>query len=94
MRGRSRRKPPPLRTDTALFLDVDGTLIDIAPTPDAVVIPDDLIETLRRLNRALGGAVALVSGRRRAELRRFFRGAGVVQIAEHGAHELARGASR
>ncbi|MGH7004293.1 MAG: trehalose-phosphatase, partial [Alphaproteobacteria bacterium] len=78
-------EPPPLRANTALFLDADGTLLDIAPTPDAVTIPDGLIETLRRLKRALGGAVAVVSGRRRAELRHFFRGAGIAHVAEHGA---------
>jgi trehalose 6-phosphate phosphatase len=68
-----------------LFLDVDGTLLDIAPTPDSVVVPEGLVDTLRRLNAALGGAVALVSGRRRAELRKLFRGTGVVLIGEHGA---------
>lgn len=49
--------------DWALFLDLDGTLIDFAPTPDGVVMPPGLRETLSALHRALGGAVALVSGR-------------------------------
>jgi trehalose 6-phosphate phosphatase len=77
--------PPAISLDTALFLDVDGTLLDIAPTPDSVVMPDGLIETLGRLNAALGGAVALISGRRRADLRQLFRGADVILIGEHGA---------
>ncbi|MCW5715434.1 MAG: trehalose-phosphatase [Bauldia sp.] len=47
----------------AFFLDVDGTLIDIAPTPDGVVVPPDLPETLAALAMAVEGAVAIVSGR-------------------------------
>lgn len=46
-----------------LFLDVDGTLLEIAPTPDAVHVEPDLVELLERVRSALGGAVALVSGR-------------------------------
>lgn len=48
---------------TALLLDVDGTLIDIAPRPDLVVVPPDLLATLRMLRAALGGALAVISGR-------------------------------
>jgi trehalose 6-phosphate phosphatase len=47
----------------ALFLDVDGTLLDLAPTPDAVVVPEGLIEVLDALRHRFGGALALVSGR-------------------------------
>jgi trehalose 6-phosphate phosphatase len=57
---------PPLPadlSDLALFLDVDGTLIDIAPSPDLVVIPPMLVPTLTALHSALGGALALVTGR-------------------------------
>jgi trehalose 6-phosphate phosphatase len=46
-----------------LFLDVDGTLLDIAVTPDQVVVPAMLPSTLDRLRRPLCGAVALVTGR-------------------------------
>jgi trehalose 6-phosphate phosphatase len=86
MRRRASPGVPPAPTaDTALFLDVDGTLLDIAPTPDGVVVPEGLVETLNRLSAALGGALALVSGRRRAELRQLFRGAHAVLVGEHGA---------
>jgi trehalose 6-phosphate phosphatase len=86
MRRRARTPLPPLPgPETALFLDVDGTLLDIAPKPDAVVMPDGLVATLNRLSAALGGALALVSGRRRADLQTLFRGADVVIVAEHGA---------
>lgn len=52
----------------ALFLDVDGTLLDIAAAPQSVSVPDDLRQRLRALFQAGGGAVALVSGRSIADL--------------------------
>jgi trehalose 6-phosphate phosphatase len=58
--------PPPPRADVtalALFLDVDGTLLDIAARPDAVVVEPMLRETLHALHARLGGALATVSGR-------------------------------
>lgn len=48
---------------TALLLDVDGTLIDIAPRPDLVVVPPELVQTLHTLRGALDGALAVISGR-------------------------------
>lgn len=53
---------PPFR-DAALFLDMDGTLIDLAPTPDAVVVEPGLPGALDALRRHLGGALAIVTGR-------------------------------
>ncbi|CAH1678313.1 putative trehalose-phosphate phosphatase [Hyphomicrobiales bacterium] len=50
-------------TDYALFFDVDGTLIEIAMSPDAVEVPADLPESLRCLSRRYGAALALLSGR-------------------------------
>ena len=47
----------------ALFLDFDGTLIELAATPDAVVVPLGLREVLGACANAFGGAVAIVSGR-------------------------------
>jgi len=46
-----------------LFLDLDGTLLDIAPAPDKVVVPEGLIHDLGAASIALGGALAIVSGR-------------------------------
>lgn len=48
---------------SALFLDFDGTLVDIAPQPHAVHVPDALLQVLRGLEATLGGALAVVSGR-------------------------------
>ncbi len=52
-----------LSPSCALFLDFDGTLVDIASQPQAVVVPPDLPETLARWRDLLAGAVAVVSGR-------------------------------
>lgn len=54
----------------ALLLDFDGTLVDIAPTPDAVHMPDALRATLATLSGKTGGALAIVSGRPIADLDR------------------------
>ena len=50
----------------AVFLDLDGTLIDIAAAPDLVHIPSDLVPLLARLSSGLGGALAIVTGRPRS----------------------------
>ncbi len=47
----------------ALFLDIDGTLVDLADTPDAIIVPDDLPDLLDALSQRLNGALALVTGR-------------------------------
>ncbi|MGB8600784.1 MAG: trehalose-phosphatase [Rhizomicrobium sp.] len=55
--------PPQPQSHWALFLDIDGTLIDLAATPADVVIPPELAMLLRGAQGALDGALALVSGR-------------------------------
>lgn len=68
------RSPHPGATDLpwCLFLDVDGTLLEIAATPDAVRVDDHLRQLLSEVARALDGAVALVSGRAIAALDELF----------------------
>jgi len=56
----------------ALFLDVDGTLLDFANDPGGVVVTTHLVDLLERLQGKLGGALALLSGRNLATLDRFF----------------------
>jgi trehalose 6-phosphate phosphatase len=58
-----RDEPPPLGRGQALFLDFDGTLVEIAPTPDLIQVPAELPHLLAQLTKRLGGAVAVVSGR-------------------------------
>jgi trehalose 6-phosphate phosphatase len=52
----------------SLFLDVDGTLLELAATPKSVRIPDGLSDVLRLLMERLDGAVAIISGRRISEI--------------------------
>lgn len=63
------REPPiPHKRACCLFLDIDGTLLDIAPTPDAVRVDESLRSLLRTLERVCGGALALISGRTIADI--------------------------
>src|SRR5438132_4500856 len=75
----------------ALFLDFDGTLVDIAPQPDQVVMPPPLIHTLEQLHGYLGGALALISGRPIAQIDEYLRPLVVPAAGVHGAER--RGAS-
>lgn len=52
-----------LRGDASLFLDFDGTLVEIAETPDAVVVSEQMRAVLLMLFEQLDGRVALISGR-------------------------------
>jgi trehalose 6-phosphate phosphatase len=58
--------------DHAFFLDVDGTLLELAETPDAVIVEPGLLELLRALSLRSRGAVAFVSGRSIATLDSLF----------------------
>ncbi|HEY1943912.1 MAG TPA: trehalose-phosphatase [Roseiarcus sp.] len=76
---------PALTTDTALFLDVDGTLLDIAERPGSVSIPAPLVSALARAEERLCGAVALVSGRTIDEIDRLFSPLRLRASGVHGA---------
>lgn len=83
---------PLIGHDTALFLDFDGTLVDLAPQPEAVRLPPDLPSTLRQLSARLNGALAIVSGRRLADLDQLLAPLRLPVAAEHGTHlRLAHG---
>ncbi len=69
----------------AFLFDVDGTLLDIAPTPHSVQVPTSLRRDLERLQRLVDGAVALVSGRPLNELDFMFRPLRFAAIGGHGA---------
>jgi trehalose 6-phosphate phosphatase len=70
---------------SALFLDVDGTLLDLAPRPGAVFVPPSLIESLALAETALDGALALVSGRSIDDLDRLFTPLRLCASGVHGA---------
>ena len=74
---------PPIRESSALFLDFDGTLAELAPSPDAVRIAPGLVESLAALSASLGGALAIVSGRPVADLDRFLAPLRLALAAEH-----------
>lgn len=74
----------------ALFLDVDGTLIEIASTPYSVSVPNDLKTLLGTLSARLGGALALVSGRSIATLDSLF---SPLRLAAAGVHGCERRAA-
>jgi trehalose 6-phosphate phosphatase len=78
---------------SALFLDFDGTLAELAPRPDAVVVPHELIDVLAALQRQLDGALALVTGRAQADIEPFLAPLVLPAAFEHGAvRRPARGA--
>jgi len=62
--------PPDLTIHSALFLDVDGTLVEIAAQPHEVVLAPELKPVLKQLQTVLDGAFALVSGRSIADVDR------------------------
>jgi len=68
----------------AYFLDLDGTLVDLAVTPGAVRLRADLPALLTHLQRASGGALAIISGRAIADLDRLFGGRRYPAAGQHG----------
>jgi len=77
--------PPELSPEWALFLDIDGTLVEIEERPDAVRIDEALKALLRDLFIASGGAVALISGRAVAEIDRMLAPLRLPAAGQHGA---------
>ncbi|HWP10199.1 MAG TPA: trehalose-phosphatase [Ramlibacter sp.] len=73
----------------ALFLDFDGTLVDLAPQPEAVIVPSELGNTLDALNKYLGGAIALISGRPIAQIDAFLHPLRLPVAGVHGTERRA-----
>lgn len=82
-----KRRPPTPEVGWAFFLDVDGTLIDIAETPAAVLVDTQLLDLIAQLHRASGGALALVSGRTISDLEGLL---GMSRLPMAGLHGLER----
>ena len=78
---------PSVTRDTALFLDFDGTLAELAPRPELVHVAQGLIPCLAALYEMLGGALAIISGRRLDDLDRFLHPLILPAAGEHGAEQ-------
>ncbi len=86
--GHALGAPPPLASlieagAAALFLDFDGTLVELADRPDAIAPLPDMTERLALLSPRLGGRLAIVSGRAIADIEGHI---GQLPIAAAGSH--------
>ncbi len=77
----------------AVLLDIDGTLLDLAPTPREVWVPPGLATTLNRLIEKTSGALALVSGRSLNDIDLIFAPAQFPAVGGHGAEMRISGDS-
>ena len=84
MRQGALRRPPATCIECAFFLDVDGTLLDIADTPSAVRVDMELLELIEKLSRISGGALALVSGRSISNLEELLGARRMPLAGQHG----------
>lgn len=75
---------PDFAPDWAFFLDVDGTLVDIAAKPDSVRVTDEQRRLLAALREATEGALALVSGRPVAGIDALFSPLTLAAAGQHG----------
>jgi trehalose 6-phosphate phosphatase len=76
-----------LHPSCALFLDFDGTMVDIAPQPHAVHVPEPLLVVLQQLRGCLQGAIAVISGRPIEQIDDFLE---PLQLAVAGVHGAER----
>lgn len=82
--------PSDLLRNASLFLDFDGTLVELAERPDAVQVDVRLSALLRRLHERTGGRLALISGRSAARLYALL-GVDVLIVGSHGMEFMATG---
>src|SRR5437016_11668930 len=75
----------PHLSETAILLDIDGTLLDLMPTPREVWVPPGLVKTLNRLLMRTNGALALVSGRSLNDIDLIFAPDQFPAVGGHGA---------
>ncbi len=81
--------PPLSLGDTSLFFDFDGTLVDLAATPDGVVVEAELLAQLDALAERLPGRIAIISGRSIAQLDAML-GENAARVAVAGSHGAER----
>lgn len=80
--------------EASIFLDFDGTLVDLAATPDAVTLPEDLEQTLAAVARQCAGRLVIVTGRALSSVEPFLGGFDGPIIGGHGAEERVEGQHR
>lgn len=90
--GAVRTGAPAMRgARAAWFLDFDGTLVDLAETPDQVRVEAEVVDMVCELERASRGAVALISGRRIEDIDRHFAPLRLAAAGQHGAERRGAG---
>lgn len=75
---------PLVGAECAYFFDIDGTLLEIAATPSVVFVDREMVDLIKQLFRACGGAVALISGRPIADIDALFSGLEIPVAGQHG----------
>ena len=78
-------RAPDLRGPCAFFLDIDGTLLDLADHPGLIRVDGELVALLKALGRAAGGALALISGRSVKDIDSLLADSGFCVAGQHGA---------
>ena len=74
-----------LKKKVALFLDFDGTLVEIAKTPSEIVMHNSTVTLLAKLNKTLKGALAIVTGRPIVQIDKFLDPICLPIAGKHGA---------
>lgn len=77
----------------AIFTDFDGTLVELAETPDAILVPEDLASQIIEAARLVDGALAVISGRELADLERYLP-EGIAVAGGHGTERRRADGSR
>jgi trehalose 6-phosphate phosphatase len=88
-----KQTPPPPALDWCLFLDVDGTLVELTDTPSQTVADPEIHALLSEVAERLGGAVALVSGRKIDTLDELFAPLTLPAAGLHGVERRKAGGS-
>jgi trehalose 6-phosphate phosphatase len=86
-----KRAPQGSLVGHSLFLDIDGTLLDLAPRPEAVEVPAWLVPLLQQLFDRLDGALAFVSGRTIESIDQLFKPLKLPAVGVHGGEIRAPG---
>jgi trehalose 6-phosphate phosphatase len=83
--------PVELLSDASLFLDFDGTLVELALTPDSIEVERALTSLLERLGERMGGRVAIVSGRAVKDVQSYLHPLDLAVAGSHGLEHAAPG---